>query len=817
MPENTPRAHDLNTPDEWRGTRGAARPAGVCDFSFAIGPIELLDTAAHERERSASPKDTAVIVVDRPTGWSPRGLPDVPCNDWRTPRLRHARRLIEAEDTVGYVAQLPDACIAPPKRAEGWFSRYAMSLYSPGAQTVTLGVHWGPYWLNGQALEPVPDTQRGNRLNASVDLGTGWNLLCGEPEVLQPSHPVQLAWPRSAGLTVRSTPDAEDPYALRFLPARHWEPDERWAVQPPAWPDELPGHDAGWVGISAHDTASSPAFRMAWDQYASTPPDEHPPEDAAAWPLRLKPGQSHSILLDFEREYLGHFEIDIDAPAGTVLDLAYGEHLREDGALALFESNPFTHTADRYVCAGGRQVIEGFHPRGGRFAQLTIRPTSANEQAIQLHRVRLRSARAWPSADATFQCSRPSWNRAWQLAIDTLEASTEDTFCDSPWRERGTYLADSYVQSLSHLAVCRDRRIVGRTLELFAQSQRADGQIACVAAGWLNVPHADFSLIYAIWLRDVWARTGDMKPVRQNLSVIDRLFASPTWKASTHSPLWDSDPSLRVFIDWGASRDHRALDENGVLNAFRCDALAAAAQLNQAAGRPDVAKTYEEQHRAVAAAFRDRLWLPDHGRFAPGTSEGQPCEADSLHTNILALAYDLCNKEQRPGTADYVIHRLQANTAHAARGEPADDFAELYFLHYAFEALLKLDRRDMIETLIEECLELMERHGAWAYWECLHRGVNGRGSWCHAWSTAPLSYFSREVLGVREAEPGQPDRVRIDPRTQAIDHASGTVPHARGLIHIRWQRDKNGCLDLQASGPDGVTLIDADDRTPAAL
>ena len=57
-------------------------------------------------------------------------------------------------------------------------------------------------------------------------VGHVWNLLCGEPRQLQRRHPVLLGWPRPAGLTARSRPDADGPASLRHTPPVEVAPED---------------------------------------------------------------------------------------------------------------------------------------------------------------------------------------------------------------------------------------------------------------------------------------------------------------------------------------------------------------------------------------------------------------------------------------------------------------------------------------------------------------------------------------------------------------------------------------------------------------
>ena len=501
---------DFTTPGGWTGRALGSRADEVASFSFAVGPVEVLD-AARDAAEHAAPAGLLRVQEGRPAPTTPRSVAYPPHGRWQTPELLGVRAVVGDEEVRGYVPVLPAGEMPPRHGTSRLTTRYAVFLRTDAAQELTLAVHWGPHWLNGEPLEAVDDPTRGNRQHAAVSLRAGWNLLCGEPAQLQSATPVLIGWPEAAGLDARARPSLGCADALRYLPPAD-RSNAPWANAPPAGETDLPGEDAGWIPVPLDAIPACPARHMAWDRYGGE--DAGPwlprpivpgeaagvetpePSAAGAFPVTLPGGGAHSLLLDFREEYLGHVAIDVEAPAGTLLDVAYGEHLRADGAIGLFATNPFVETADRFVLAGGRETLETFFPRGGRYVQVTVRPVPGAAGPAVLHGLRLRSARAWTGSDASFACSHPTWKRAWGLAQKTLEFSTEDTFCDSPWRERGTYLGDSYVQALSRLATGRDHRVVGRSLALFAQSQRPDGQMLCVAPSCLGEPHADFSLIF---------------------------------------------------------------------------------------------------------------------------------------------------------------------------------------------------------------------------------------------------------------------------------------------------------------------------------
>ena len=770
---------NLGTPGDWTARRCHAWRDDAPAFSFAIGPAEVLDVAAHVAALSANAGGPPADLGQAGT-LAPRAIPS-PTDDVLTPQALFAAPLLPGGPRVGAVSLGPS--FATESGGDKQFFRYATFLHSDAAGPATLLLHWGPHWLNGDELRGQDDPLRGNCQRFDATLRAGWNLLCGRPGQPHSAAPLLIEGP--PGVRFRSTPDLADDFALRLLPPSD---DDAWLRDPPAHAEALDLTDPAWRRVRRDEPPPCPAREVAWDR-----PNDEDRVESPALPIERGAG-GWMALFDFGTEFLGRLTLDLDAPAGTVVDLAYDERLRDDGCLGLFATNPFIETSDRFVWPGGRASVETFLPRGGRFVQLVVR---ANEPTT-LHALACRDARCLPAYGGAFACDDELFNWTWHAGLRTLRASLEDTFCDSPWRERGAYLGDSYVQTAVHLVTSPDRTVPRGALRLFADGRRDDGQLPGVVPAWLRKPHGDFSLIYAIWLRDWWARTGDLDTVRHCLPAAEGVLRSATWTRANGAILWDATVENRLFIDWGCDKAARVGRANGVANAFRVRALQCVAELREALGQDGAAFAAEASD--VRAAFQNQLWRGD--RFAMSADSEAPC----LHVNLLALAFDLADDDQAEPLLAHCLDRLATNAQRAAEGGRHDDFAELYFLKYALDGLARVGRFAEAERAIADHFAFLRDANADCLWECLHRGINGQGSLCHSWSAAPVEYLARHVLGVREAVAGDPDRVTIDPHAVAPLRAEGTIPHPHGPLHVRWQRRDDGTLDLRAIAPRGVRL-----------
>lgn len=752
----------LATPGAWRATTATAWSPVAPAFSFAQGPIELCDLAALPDAWFTDPAADAT--------WKPVAPADGP---WNPPVERSTLRPDERpRDFVDVLLAAPlddteirvsAAVLSPPHRSGKERCRfpYELRIHSPTAQTVTLGLFWGPHYINGTELAMTTVTDRGNRQECHASLKQGWNVLSGSPEALTDVWGIQIGVPRAAGLKL-----------------------DGFRVGAPVPGSQVGQGDPQWRDVPLADAWELPARACAWDRPATA-------LAAAALPLTAKADRALVVVLDAGGEFLGRLQLDVEAPAGTWIDVVVDERRRADGLLALYATNPFTDSADRLRHVGGRATIHGFHPRGGRFVQVVLRPPAGATGTLALHTAAIRPATTPIARDGSFACADPVFDWTWKTGTATLQACAEDAFLDCPWRERGTYLGDALVEAAVLRAVSSDRSLTLRTLSLFAQAQRDDGLMPGCAPSWLRQPMEDFSYLWVQMLHDHWAAEGDRATVRELWPHAQRILASPGWKVGADG-LPDSD-GHHLFVDWGVSKAGRGTRGNAVLALLRLRALTASLDLAPAAQHPALRREAEELNTAI----RSTLWRD--GRYA--ASAEAPASDDALHANVLALLTPAA-----AGREESILAHVEAGLAgNLARAQShAGGHLELYFLHYAIDALYRHGRIATAESVMRSHWGLMRDHGAWTFWETINHGRQGNGSLCHAWSATPLHWFHTRVLGVRPEKPGDTSRMLVAPES-LLPWAEGVVPHPAGPIHVAWERQGNR-WKVDARGPRGVQL-----------
>ena len=785
---------NLATPGSWLVAVSRAWHPQAPLFSFAQGPVEICDTRLLGDLEFLPPK---VLQPDEcPWGpLAPYSGRDFHAKNQLPLRIELAAPLRPGPHILGVMAHNPLHALEEEQRSPCPFSAVATWIHSPRLQTIPLAYLWADLQLNGTPVQPNPpgtDSILRNREEALLTIQKGWNLLTATFEVLRENWAFLLGFPPDAGLSFHALPDfnCRSPIATPATVTK-----ERPHVPQPG-DTSLP---KGWILQDGRPPNLTPAREVAWDVPA--------PDGCRGLPAsrlsEMSPivAQAATWCLKFDGEFLGHPVVEVDAPAGAILDIACDDWQSPDGSVAVYQSNPFTDSVERFHLRGGRQQVEVFHVRGGKFLQVTLR-APGEPAPLSLLRAFVRSRQTIEPGPATIQSDSPVLDWAFRAAATTLESSTSSAYADCPWRERGMYIGDALVSMHLDLLLHRDRRTARRMLRQFAQAARDDGLLPAAAPAWLRYSFGDYTLLWILALRDFWAISGDISPAEELWPCLENIWSSPAWVADEDG-LWEAgQPPL--FVDWGVLPSERLGPANAILNILRCAALRASAELAQARDDHTAAGQFHDEARTIERRLLKALWIEKEGRLAPSRGE----TTTALHANILALHFTIGPIEFRQRILHYIEPLLLKNLQHGLTNGQFAGHMELYFLHFALPALAGHGRPDLAEKLITDHYGFLRELGDDTLPECFCRVQRAVGSRCHSWSGAAAIYAARQVLGIRPAQPGRPDRLLFQPITStAINSATGCIAHPRGWIDVRWQRLPDGSLEAEVALPDHVEIL----------
>lgn len=761
---------DLSTPGAWECRRATAWDQGAMAVSFAQGPLEDCDTRRLDDGTWQAP-----VQRDRQDAWGPfrpRSIALLGLHQTQPRRLLGIYRLAH-EWRFGCRLAGPTSHRGSRQRAP-----YAMCIHSPSAQTLPIGLFWGPHFLNGTELACVTDPKLGNRQDAVLALRAGWNLLYGEPEVMADNWTLLFTLPQDRGLTVSAHPRLDDPELLLYGISQSETELTRRRGPVPADCAAIP--DLGWSAVPRSTPEPGVAHQPGWDRPLATLPP------CALDDVVLPPGD-HVAVFDVGHEYLGHIQVGVDAPAGTVIDVTSCERLRPDGLLHQFAFHWQFNETDRFVANGGRQDWEGFNPRGGRYLSVTVRGASA---PVRLHRVGVRETIYPSDGGGSFACSDPFLSWLWRTGAATLRACAEDVYIDCPSRERGLYTYDVMVEGRVARAMSADQRLNRRCLWLYAMNQRPDGLIQDVTPAHKPVTLGDFSLYWVQAIDHYHRVSGDGSLIDEIWPHLMRLADSPVWLADADGLLDDArihtaHPTVTLLVG-------RSTGLHGSLNVLWAMTLDCLARLAATTSRSADAARLRTHADRVIAAFRRQLWVADEGCFANALVDGRP-DGDHLRTTVCALAFGIADPTQADACLAYLDRRMRQAAGGKAPLGPND-------AHLVLMACTRHRRPDLAERWLHLGFASNLRGDAWTLWE----HVDSNTSLCHAWSAAGVWWLSEEVLGARW-DPTQPAAVEVAPDSATLTWANGVVPHPAGPIAIAWELRGND-LRVSVQAPAGVAV-----------
>ena len=502
------------------------------------------------------------------------------------------------------------------------------------------------------------------------------------------------------------------------------------------------------------------------------------------------------LVLDLGREEAGLFDLDLDAAAGTVLDIGYGQHLDD---LRVRSSVGGRNFANRYICGMGRQHFTHYTTRlGGRYIQLHI---SSITGPVTLYYAGLRPTDYPVVIRGAFSCPNTLWNQIYHVGIRTLHLCMHEHYEDTPWREQALYSMDSRNEALCGYTCFGEYDFPEASLDLLGQGLREDGQLELCAPARIPITIPSFSLAWILELDDHLLYSGRLEPARRALPRVQAMLDvyRTCWKdgllvSPRGAPYWH-------FYEWADGLDGQ-LGKHGLttdrwdapLNAFYVLALDAAARLFQSVGEERQASAYASDAQAIRQAIGERFW--DDREQAFRTYIGPGC---APHFAKLTQALILCAGACPAERASPLRRRLTEQDGRMVETTLSHSF-------YAFEALLQEPELygSYVFGKIERDWGSMLYRGATSFWETI-KGADDfakAGSLCHGWSAIPVYFYQTYLLGVKPLEPGF-RRFSLTPLGSVLDKASGTIPTPHGAIEVSWHKEQ-GAVSCQVTHPDGL-------------
>ncbi len=509
------------------------------------------------------------------------------------------------------------------------------------------------------------------------------------------------------------------------------------------------------------------------------------------------------LIVDFGRQVFGFPRVRLEADAGAILDLTYGQQLLNDRVPAALSY------ADRYVTKSGEQVWEAAEYKQFRYLHLTIRSTYApvHIQSISLNEY------VYPAEQrGRFECSDPVLTAVWQACVETTYLHMEDTIVCDAYRERLPWATGDGSHGLHGAFMAYGALpLTDRFLRQFITSARGDGMIQTVFPRdnptWHG--HRQFMLQWSTRIREHFMFTG-------RRALLDQAYTSVRDQVDWYEPHRDDLGLLRNlpeknWMDW-VPVDLRGA--NFSTNALYVHALEDAAWLADQVGVRDDARRWRSIAAEVRQAMRDVFWNAELGLYEDSHYKGAMTGVFGELAQGFALLYDIATEDQIESLGRHL----------SGRGRELVKASPLFF-GYVMEGMLRagLDREaiEMMSDRFRPMMEATDPPSIWEGWDQFTGGSAiltdedfelrhtahkvrpaGVRSMVHSGGVYSGWTLSTRVLGVMPTSPGFAT-CRIHPRLGGLAWARGVYPAPSGDIEVDVSR-RDGAIEASIGVPGGV-------------
>lgn len=780
---------NLATPGPWKAYQSKAYDADAPRMNFALGAMEVHDArpdrAVAGWEQPGYKEDANWKVVQRvdwQSSWgalSARTIPALTQQIYQPQRLVEAFRLNDGEEI--FSLQVLQSELTWDDFRNRMVCLGYTYVYSPKDQEVEIGVTSGNYFLNGEGPLRLADAkpESSQRRNLSLSLKKGWNYLTVRSTTLFGKWALHISLPRRAELTLSANKKLGDKVFFKTTNALPTEQGNEFDMKQ----SELPQHaELNWL-LHAKRDGGNPAIDMSW---RSAGESLNIPE----WKIddiELPPVEPTALLYDFRYKKLGRIVVEYDAPAGTIIDIGFTEDLI--GRQANVMKRHGLYMATRHITADGTGRFETFKPYGLRYLQLNVR---GHNGPVKIKKVRVINQIYPFEKTGSFSCSDPLMNQIWEMGWRTLEVCAEDSYTDTPFRERGLYAGDMLPQMGVTLTGSNDLRLVKRSIMLFQDMYRElfyEDKTKHPDEIDLLEDYPLLSLEALNWYVD---RTDDLAFAESLWANYDKLVRDNLQRRGANGLVHNK----RVFIEW------TQIQKRDVINtAFQAILAHACQNMSRLAGqlnKPDAVRFYQREAEALAKAINRELWDSKKMAFTDGIQQDTMINHHYPISSVWPYLAGITNETQEAAIFPYVAEALK-DIGSVSRQKKTTPYGSFYVLAALYD-----------QGMTEEAEQFIRKHwGEMVYkhddttWENFDDVGNGTIS--HAWSAAPTYYLTTQVLGVNLGwpQPADPDQLIIAPQTTSINWGKGTVPHPRGTVHISWEI-KGDQLWLECEAPEGV-------------
>lgn len=455
-------------------------------------------------------------------------------------------------------------------------------------------------------------------------------------------------------------------------------------------------------------------------------------------------------IYDLGRETVGHLSVRFRAPAGAVVNVAYGEYVVFPGdgeAELLFATENGDggvrrkiHSRDFSVEIIGNGEWFEFKNYMRRLGCRYLQVSCDSGEPVEIDYIGLYPVE-YPVKVLEYKADNALRQRIYDTCVRTLRLCMFEHYEDCPWREQALYTLDSRNQMLCGYYAFGEYEFPRSVLKLIGSDRRDDGLLHICAPSRDDLVIPFFSLIYIIETEEYVRYSGDTSLAFELYSKLWEILRVFTGRMEDGLvPNFYGDKRYWNFYEWNPTlsgdlfhEDEKSFDI--VLNCALSMALNSLKTLAGVTGNSEDEARLEELKLSLNKRINSVFFDESAGLYRTFSDRLDICELG----NAMAV---LCGAAQlsdpvKDGRARSICDKL-------IRGDIPIP-TTLSMKAFKYDALLSVDEayRPHILSEIDRVYGYMLNCGATSFWETIKgaRDFDSAGSLCHGWSAIPIIYL----------------------------------------------------------------------------
>ncbi len=505
--------------------------------------------------------------------------------------------------------------------------------------------------------------------------------------------------------------------------------------------------------------------------------------------------KNSKYIIDLGKIYAGNFKIKFEGGvAGDTIKMLGGFVLNEDGTVSK-EINQNTKLDSYFITNGERAIYNPNVYLGLRYLQVDNSPNK-----LSIDNVGFITRHYELNKDDVFESSDTTLNQVWSLMVHSLMVGAQEGFVDTPTREKGTFLGDSWAQGVPCMSVLYDRTMNLKSLNEFLDSQDQywpDGRLNAVypnVDGGRDIP--DFTQVYLIWAWDYYMQTGNIEFLRSNYTQLKKIAEYVnSYQNKTTGLIQNLKGGKNQYeygiIDWPQDMRYgydMKTSSRTVINAYAYEDFKIISNIADVLDYDDDKDEYMTKAENIKKAM-NTYFLNENGVYIDGLySDNNPSNHISQHANALPFSFGIASDKK---TKQIIEEIKQRNMS-----------VGMVCLRWLPEALGKADEGEQLYNLYTNTnwdgwANTLSK-GATVTWESWNALENNE-SLSHPWGAVGLLAIQNYFLGIKVLSP-QADTVQIKPLDfgTKLKYAKGTYKTDKGDIYLDWKKsDDNYTLSVK--------------------